>query len=164
MEDDNKYYINPETFQYITKQPIRKYYLCRLKIMDIYRVINNKVQFLDETDVYKYIKSNRDEHARKAYIKYCKKNNMDNSLRSPELCNELCNEFVYNKYDIKKGIIVVDQYNRIIDGQHRCCILLQQYGGAYEITVLKLWYKKMGITAPLSHIKYCIRKKFRHLR
>lgn len=35
---------------------------------------------------------------------------------------------------------VVNKNNILMDGQHRCCLLLHKYGGDYEIETIKIVY------------------------
>ena len=44
---------------------------------------------------------------------------------------------IANDYNEKINIIWVSKYNEIIDGNHRHSILLNEFGGEYEITVRK---------------------------
>ncbi len=51
---------------------------------------------------------------------------------------QLRHTFIQERYDIKKGIIRVGVDNKIINGNHRYCLLLEEYGGEYEIMVDKI--------------------------
>lgn len=44
---------------------------------------------------------------------------------------------IVNFYDTSKGIISVSKDNKILDGNHRYTILINHYGGEYEIEVIK---------------------------
>lgn len=49
----------------------------------------------------------------------------------------LIDDIVLN-YDYKKSAIKISKDNKIIDGKHRYCILLEVYGEEHEIVVKKL--------------------------
>ena len=48
---------------------------------------------------------------------------------------ELSETFISQGYDAKKGIITIGLDNKIINGNHRYCLLLQEYGGDHKIEV-----------------------------
>ena len=39
---------------------------------------------------------------------------------------------------------VIDEYNQILYGQNRCCILMNKYGPEYKVKVLRLYIYQPG--------------------
>jgi hypothetical protein len=52
---------------------------------------------------------------------------------------ELSDTFLKEGYDTKKGIIIIGIDNKIINGNHRYCLLLEKYGEEHEIVVHKIF-------------------------
>jgi hypothetical protein len=52
---------------------------------------------------------------------------------------ELRDTFIKKGYNIEKGIIKIGADNKIINGNHRYCLLLQKYGEEHEIVVNKIF-------------------------
>jgi len=52
---------------------------------------------------------------------------------------KLSETFIKEGYDIEKGIIRISIDNKIINGNHRYCLLLQEYGGEHIIVVDKIF-------------------------
>lgn len=52
---------------------------------------------------------------------------------------ELRDTFIKEGYDIKKGTIKIGSDNKIINGNHRYCLLLEKYGEEHEIVVDKIF-------------------------
>ena len=50
---------------------------------------------------------------------------------------ELEDNFISEGYNIRKGSITVDSRNKIINGNHRYCLLLEEYGEDHTIIVKK---------------------------
>lgn len=91
---------------------------------------------LTECAPYKYLKGDT-----KTYDEYCKYHH-DNNLpdmtraRFDKLINSIKNDG-YNP----KNIIVINQSNILLDGQHRACCLMHLYGEDYTADVLKIHFK-----------------------
>ena len=69
----------------------------------------------------------------------------------PENCFDQLIESIHkNRHDERK-IIVVDENNILLDGQHRACVLADMYGVDSYIKVLKIWDIKKMIRRFLSH-------------
>lgn len=43
---------------------------------------------------------------------------------------------------LEDNVIIIDTYDRIIDGQHRACLLYKKYGGNKKIKVLKIYQEQ----------------------
>lgn len=113
--------------------------LIRLKIGDIKRLWDGKIYSLQECSPYKFLET-RDE---KIYQQYIQKNIDVGNLPKNTTCNvkqfiELEKSILENGYDPKNNVIVVDENNLILDGQHRSCILLYHYGSDYEVIAVQV--------------------------
>lgn len=60
------------------------------------------------------------------------KNNLEWSTKQIDMIDS-----IENYYDERLSLIWVCKFNKIIDGHHRYAILLNKFGGEYEITVKK---------------------------
>ena len=49
----------------------------------------------------------------------------------------LADMFISQGYDVRKGAITVGLDNKIINGNHRQCLLLEEYGGEHVVVVKK---------------------------
>ena len=58
-----------------------------------------------------------------------------NCVKYTKSRKELSENFISEGYDVKKGIIIIDINNKILNGNHRYCLLLQEYGGDHKIEV-----------------------------
>ena len=95
---------------------------------------------LEESPVYKYL--NKTTESKNNYELYCQKYGKLNKNRTVEKYESLINELSSYDYDINKGIIVVNQANVLLDGQHRSCLLLKLHGTDYNIPVLEVTDKR----------------------
>ena len=110
-----------------------------IKLKDIRRRWEGKDYPLTECSPYKFLQT-RDERIYQKYIqKHIEKGIVsENCIWSPDSFLQLEKEILKNGYDPTSSIIVVDQNNIIIDGQHRSIILLYHHGGDYEIPVVRV--------------------------
>ena len=141
LENDSRFTIYSEAMDSLFRtHKIYSWNLKKIAVGKIRRYKNKKLSLLTDTDNYRYLCNPESEDNIAAYQKYCNDNSnlKDNAKRSEEVFKGLINTFSSESYDPQKGIIVVDQYNCILDGLHRSCILLKQFGPAHEITVLQM--------------------------
>ena len=89
---------------------------------------------IPQSPVYRYLQGEEDNYLE--YLKYLDLNNQFNE-HSVETYKKLINSFNENGY-IKSNIICINEYNNIIDGQHRACLLYKNYGPNYKIRVLEI--------------------------
>lgn len=125
-----------------------------VKLGDILRYQNSKVFEIKKSDVYKYLDTKNEEE----YKKYCQNICIgeDFNKHNPRIYDDLIKTINNTEYDIKKGAIVLNQLNIIMDGQHRACILLKKYGPSHKIPVIKIKYKYLGFFTYLNYFKYLI--------
>ena len=90
---------------------------------------------LAEMPAYQYMHGN--EAAYQEYMELNDKYNPGHE-HSMERIKALEENLEKTGYDARK-YIAVDGENKILDGVHRACWLLQKYGENHEITVLKLY-------------------------
>lgn len=161
IKADDRFYINDISLNYIFRRNVVGYKLIEIPVGKIRRYYDKKVFSLYKTDPYRYLNDPFDSKTSLEYEKYCVNNCEDNPERSIDTFHKLSSDFTTNRYDITKGIIVVDQYNFIMDGQHRACILLKQYGEYYRIQVLKIRLADYGVKTPILNTIYNVKRILR---
>ena len=124
----------------------------------ILRFLDGKITTLYETDVYPYL--SRTDEGKNKYLKYCE--TYPSYFRNETNYKNLIDEMKEQNYDIKKGAIVIDDNNFILDGQHRSCILLNKYGPFHKVQVVKIYTgrhkgKKMLLKLSCAKINAWIR-------
>lgn len=97
---------------------------------------DGKCHPLTECPPYKYLLG--DIEVYEEYCKYHKEHNLPNMTRNrfDKLINSIKNDG-YNP----KNIIVINQSNILLDGQHRACCLMHLYGDDYAADVLKIYFE-----------------------
>lgn len=160
LRNDTRFYINETTLECLTRSPIKRYKLLELEVGRIHRYLDNSVYSLYKTDPYQFLAHMDEPDAQKQYQKYCNRAMSDNPDRSESLFRNLIDGFGKN-YDPQKGIIVIDQLNCVVEGQHRCCILLKKYGEAHKITVLRLVYSNYSIRVYMLNMLYELKRLLR---
>lgn len=148
FSNDKRFFIEKNVLKRIFYKPIYKYKIIKIKIGKIYRGIDNQIINLSETEVYKYLNNQINEQE---YINYLKKYSRSDENHSIEYFKRLVENF--KEYDLKSGAIIVDNLNVIVDGQHRACILLTNFGTEYEIEVVKIYYFGLHIKTYYKFIK-----------
>lgn len=147
--------IDIDAYENIFQRPILKYKLRKIRLSEIRRYENNTHIPVEQTIVYKYIKSDDFEEG---YRQYCKLNNKDKPGRSVELLAELRKEMDDYDYDITKGVIVINQYKCLVDGQHRVAYLLNKYGKDFYVTVLQIFYLYRTPRGHLMNLTYHLKR------
>ena len=127
--DDKRIIFDSEFFYRLETRKITNYYIQYIPLKDINRRWYEKIIKLNECAPYKYLKGQRN-----TYINYCKENkklfNIDMSLKR---YNELINNIETNGFNPKNMPVINAKNNVIMDGQHRCCYLLNKYGPDYKV-------------------------------
>lgn len=136
---DNRFKIDTQDPDRLFQIGIKKVEVVEVKLKDLRCYYGEKVLFLDETSIYQYLDDTID--GKDKYEIYCKK--YPSSFRNKDNYESLIQEMNSFEYDIKKGAIVTNQLGIIIDGQHRCSILLKKYGEEHIIKVVKIHYHKL---------------------
>lgn len=157
LMNDSRFYIDNFTFEnHLKISKMLSYRIETMRLGDILRYQNKKVYEIYKSDPYLYLE-NKDE---KKYNEYC--NNIcvgeDNKKHNISIFKNLIQDFNKTNYDLKKGAIIVNQLNIIMDGQHRTCILMKKYGLNYKIPVVKIRYRYLGLFTYINYLKYKLRK------
>ena len=118
-----------------------KYELVKIKLKDINRGwFDGKIYSLKECSPYRFLQT-KDESIYQDYIKkhvdvgYITDSNA--MTYSIERFLNLAKEIENSGYDPHKSVVVIDENNVIVDGLHRCSILLYKNGEEYEIVAVK---------------------------
>lgn len=107
----------------------------------------NKIIPMTDGAPYRYI---HDGDAA-GYEEYCKLHEAAGlPLMTKDRFDHLIESIRKNGYDERK-IIVVDENNILLDGQHRACVLADQFGVDSSVRVLKIWDVKKMIRRFLLH-------------
>lgn len=137
--NDKRFFIDDRNInRLLNDHPVKGYRMKYIKVGMILRNTSNcnSIVPLCQTYVYKYLKGG--EEGKKAYEEFRKICNYS-PLRSEKIYDNLIRQIDNSDYDLKKGAIVVDQYNLILDGMHRSSILLRKYGANHKIQVVQFY-------------------------
>ena len=138
---DNRFLLDPE-FCYFALEMMRisKYEIVEIPLGSILRRwFDGKYYKLKDCAPYRYLMG--DDETYEEYSRY--HNEHDLTLMTRERFQELIESIEEKGYD-ERHILVVDQKNVIMDGQHRACILLAKYGEEHKVNVLKIWRDDLG--------------------
>lgn len=158
LASDNRFYINPETLLYLSRKPIYDYEITEIQIGKIRRKLWGKVFSLYKTESWQYLQNPNNEIIKNKYQRYAKIATVDKADRTEKTYQDLILSFSNNEYDIKKGIIVINQYYFIEEGLHRCCILLMKYGEKHRIQVLKIKRSRCSKKILIRNFIYNVKK------
>ena len=154
LKQDDSFFIDDRNInRLLNDHPVRKYRIKYIKVGMILRKLSQEFRVvpLCYTNVYRYLEGG--EEGKKAYDEFIKICNYS-PLRSEEIYNNLIQQIENADYDIKRGAIVVDQYNLILDGMHRSSILLHKYGANHRIQVVQFYNEyHLGPILILTRIK-----------
>ena len=163
LEKDPNIYISPDELEVLySKNPPQSYRIIDIKVGNIRRAVNGHIGTLYDTVNYQFVNNPTDCKVVEQYKEYCKDpyNLVDND-RSINKYSDLISKFENEEYSIKKGAIIINQYNFILDGLHRSCILLSKYGPDHKVRVVKLYKKtqrRMMILSPWFEFKQFCKK------
>ena len=155
---DMKSYINEETLNYLTKRAIYDYRIEEIAVGRIRRnFLNREVYSLYKTESYQYLLHPGNKEVEDKYRAYCKIAIVDKANRSEGEYKKLIAAFKADDYDITKGAIVVNQYNFIEEGLHRC-IILKEKGEKYKIKVVRIKQRRCRRKILIKNVIYDIKK------
>ncbi len=137
--NDDRFCINTQIPDRLFQTPIKKIDVISVKLGNLLCYYDDKVQYIKETSISKFLEGGSDSLAR--YEMYCEK--YPNSFRTVDTYKTLIDQMSTFEYDIKKGAIVINQLGIIIDGQHRCSILMKKYGEDFKIEVVRFYYDSL---------------------
>ncbi len=158
---DNRFKLDDEFVYFsLEHKMVKQYKLVEIPVGTIKRRWINEVIPITECYPYRYLVSGDPA----IYDEYCELNkkhyNLD--IMSRERFDNLMKSIDENGF-FKENVIVINQDNIIMDGQHRCCYMLYKYGKDYKIPCLKIYeYPSVSIknniknflTAHLSKANY----------
>ncbi len=171
LTENKDFFIEPfEAEELISGSKITHYRYSFIPLGKIRRSKDGQFTSLRETVNYRFLSRNDSKEVYKEYLRYAndKSNRRDNPNRSPEQFLKLKKELLCGGgYNPNKGIIVLDQYNNVLIGLHRACILLKAYGEECRIPVLKTRAKSSRLLffkALCYNISQFLEKKKRKIR
>lgn len=140
--NSTKYNITDDfAFFFLEGNFIDKVEIKEMKIKNIKRDWYGKIYSLKECSPYKYLEG--DIAAYKKYVEFHKENNLP--IMTLTRFNTLIENIKKNGYD-RQYPIIVDYYNNtVLDGQHRCCILLKLYGENFIVPVIKISFLNINL-------------------
>lgn len=121
-------------YRRIEGRRIKDYEIVKIKLKDIRRkTYDGRILELKDCEPYKFLKGEREQ-----YERYCEDNlKLSGFCMSEERFQRLVNNM--QEYNPRCMPVIRATDGVLLDGQHRCSILLYKYGGDYEVTVLKLY-------------------------
>lgn len=160
MKQDTRFSITPDEMDALFRyHAITDYSFEKIKLGDILRYKDHRLVSISETINYAYLENSSNSAIRERYIEYCSDwdNLKDNPERSEETYRKLIQIMETQHYDVRTSAIVINQYDCIVDGLHRSCILLKKYGKDYEVEVVRINYD-CGLRIRILYPLYKIRK------
>ena len=136
INSDPRFKIDTQVPGRLFVQPVRKYEVIRIPLKKLFIYYGESCTKIPDTVIYKFLDGEPDVKMR--YEEFCMK--YFSVFRNLASYNSLKNNFENVDYDIKKGAVVVNQLNIIIDGQHRCSLLYKKFGPNHKIEVVRLYY------------------------
>lgn len=136
---DDRFEIDHDFFyRVLENRKLLWYRVVRIRLDDIRRLWDDgKSYSLAEVPPFRYLSDPK--NGASVYDGYCRANGESHGFDMNELrFKSLIDSIEHDGFDQKK-IPVITRGNFIMDGQHRCCILLHKYGPDYEVTALKVW-------------------------
>ena len=140
LQNSKDFFVDAYNARHLAKLQITGYKITSIKVKNIIRYYDDEVSTLYNTDVYRYLST--DQKYDEAYNVYIRKYPAgDHPGRSLADFKKLIKSLDEQGYDIHKGAIFINEYGMILEGQHRCCYYLYNYGPEYELKVVKLYRK-----------------------
>mgnify|MGYP000024441675 CR=1 FL=1 len=112
--------------------------IVKVPLKEIRRKWNGKLLTLADCSPFKYLQT-RDKQIYSDYIQ----KHIDLGVlpadadKTPERFENLEKSMNEKGYDPALCVVVLNKDNVIIDGQHRCCILLYKFGPDYRVTAIR---------------------------
>lgn len=136
--NDNRFVIDDEFFfRILDNREMLGYSLEKIPLKNIIRVWNGEKLSLKDCAPYKYLMG--DETVYKEYCDYHRDMNLP--LMTPDRYETLIKSIGESGFN-EKSVIVINQDNVLLDGQHRACYLMYKYGEDYEANILKIIFKR----------------------
>lgn len=133
--EDSRFELDADFFYRVLEpRSVERYEVVRVRLGDIRRMTaTGQIVKLETCEPYLFL---RGDKAR--YEEYCDMNRAVTGFdMSPARFERLRGDMA--QYDPRKMPVVRGDENVVMDGQHRCCILLDRHGPDHEIEVLRIW-------------------------
>ncbi len=133
--NDPRFVLDDEFFYRVLEtRCVRRYDVARIRLGDVRRRRNDgSVCPLEACEPFRYLRGDAE-----AYEAYCRENREATGFSmSPGRFEALRRQMA--DYDPRRMPVIHGSDNVVMDGQHRCCILLDRYGPDHEIDVLRIW-------------------------
>lgn len=132
--DDKRFKLDYDFFyRALEMAKVSHYELTEVKLGDIRREWKGQLIPLTECHPYKYLAGDIAQ-----YREYVRENALTHGFEMSEERFEKLRQSIELQYDEKK-VPVLNENNILMDGQHRCCLLLHKYGPEHTIKVLKVY-------------------------
>jgi hypothetical protein len=140
LHDDKRFFIDAQNLDYLSQYRIFGYSIETIPVGSILRDYSDGLYSIENALPFLLAKDPDNPDLLQAYDRYCKRarNQAGTSTRSVDSFMNLIQTLEHDEYSIKKGAIIIDQYDIILEGQHRACVLLNMHGAEYPIEVLRI--------------------------
>ncbi len=131
---DGRFIVSDDFYQRsLLNTKILKYEIVKIKLKDIRREWDGNLLSLTECHPYRYLEGDVQQ-----YLDYTERNKeLGGYEMSAQRFNELIHFLSTEGYD-SKHMPFINENNVIYDGQHRCCFLMKEYGGEFEIDAVRI--------------------------
>lgn len=136
MLKDPRFKLDDEFFYHALEMHlVTGYEVIRMKLKDIRRrKLDGTICPLSDCEPFHYLCGDE-----LGYMEYCQKNQTVSGYEMSKERFEELRESMARNFDPKWMPVVQGPDHIIRDGQHRCCILLKNYGPDHEIDVVHFW-------------------------
>lgn len=133
--DDPRFDLDPDFFyKAMETRRVAGYDVVKLRLGDIRRRMNDgRIVTLSECEPYRYLQGNQE-----VYESYCETNRVASGFEMSTARFEALRASMTD-FNPRWMPVVRNDENIVIDGQHRCCVLLDRYGPDHEVEVVKIW-------------------------
>lgn len=161
FQKDTRFHISNADVVRLFSTRVCKYTVEEVRLADLYYFngVDYGVVRIQDSVIYQYLLS-EDTNKKDGYKKYVERCNDEHRTEDAYIC--LRERFQNEDYDIKKSAIVINQLLIVLDGQHRCAILMDKYGSDYRIPVVKIYYAIPLIGLRLKKFVGSLYGKIRH--
>lgn len=132
--DDERFVLDYDFFyRALEMAKVTRYEVTEVRLGDIRREWKGRLIPLSECHPYKYLTGELAQ-----YREYVQENALTHGFEMSETRFEQLRQSMDTQYD-ERRMPVLSQDNILMDGQHRCCLLLHKYGPEYAVKVLKIY-------------------------
>ena len=138
---DKRFSISTDnTFYSISRLCVVTYTFCKTRLGSLLWNSKDGLYSLDRALPYIFLCNMSDSIIYQKYEEYCNspQNKIGTDSRSPSSLIRLMQTIKVEGYDPKKGAIIVDQFGIVLDGLHRCSVLLYLFGPDYVAQMVRV--------------------------